>query len=155
MNYIKDGVYPISEQQIRANHPNVCFPRQMEPQHAVEFGYELVHESAPTYNPATEMVTEDAPVFDGGQWNQRWTVSQKSPKVPGSVSARQARLALEDAGLLDTIDAAFTGKAKKSRIEWEYATEIRRDSPLVASMAAELGLTAEQLDQLFIAAYAL
>lgn len=77
----------------------------------------------------------------------------KAPPV--SVSARQARLALEDAGLLDTINTAFNGKAKKARIEWEYAAEIRRDSPLVASMATELGLTAEQLDQLFLAADAL
>lgn len=77
----------------------------------------------------------------------------KAPPV--SVSARQARLALEDAGLLDTINTAFNGKAKKARIEWEYAAEIRRDSPLVASMAVELGLTAEQLDQLFLAADAL
>lgn len=93
------------------------------------------------------------PKWDGAQWVEGGT--PLPPVVPDYVSARQARLALEDAGLLDTINTAFKGKAKKASIEWEYATEIRRDAPLVASMAAELGLTAEQLDQLFIAAYAL
>lgn len=91
--------------------------------------------------------------WDGAQWVEGGT--PPAPRIPVSVSARQARLALEDAGLLDTINTAFNGKAKKARIEWEFATEIRRDSPLVASMATELGLTPEQLDQLFLAADAL
>jgi hypothetical protein len=45
------------------------------------------------------------------------------------------------------------GSAEK--IELEYATELRRDSPLVASMKGALALTDEQLDQLFISAGAL
>lgn len=91
--------------------------------------------------------------WDGAQWVEGGT--PPAPRIPESVSARQARLALEDAGLLTAIETAFHGKAKKARIEWEYAAEIRRDSPLVASMAVELGLTSEQLDQLFLAADAL
>jgi hypothetical protein len=77
-------------------------------------------------------------------------------QVPKSVSMRQARLALLGAGLLGPIDqalAALPGAAgEAARIEWEYAATVDRDSPLISGLADALGLSAEQLDQLFIAA---
>ena len=39
-----------------------------------------------------------------------------------------------------------------AQIEWEYATVIERNSPLVTSLAAGLGLTAAGIDALFEAA---
>lgn len=75
---------------------------------------------------------------------------------PSVVSMRQARLALLGAGLLPQVEAAFDQMDEPERsaviIEWEYATELRRDHPLVASLAAALGLTEQQVDDLFIAA---
>jgi hypothetical protein len=60
------------------------------------------------------------------------------------------------AGLLPGVDAAIaamTGtEGDAARIEWEYAQEVRRDSPLLAGMIAALGLTSEQVDGLFVAA---
>lgn len=66
---------------------------------------------------------------------------------PGEVTMRQARLALLAAGLLDDVEAAITTDA--DRIEWEYAATVVRDSPLVTSLAAGLGLTEQELDSLF------
>jgi len=77
-------------------------------------------------------------------------------RVPVAVTMRQARLALLSAGMLDTADAAIAAmpgiEGQAARIEWEYAHEIRRDSPLVVAMAALLGLDEPALDQLFVAA---
>lgn len=76
-----------------------------------------------------------------------------TPKV---ISMRQARLALLGAGLLAGVDAAIAAmpgaEGDAARIEWEYAQEVRRDSPLLAGMMAALGLTSEQVDGLFVAA---
>lgn len=70
-----------------------------------------------------------------------------------AVSMRQARLALLGAGLLQQVNdalVAMPGAAgEAARIEWEYATEVRKDSALVASLMGALGLTAEQLTSLF------
>lgn len=70
--------------------------------------------------------------------------------VPKSVTMRQARLALLQAGLLAQIDAAITEPA--ARIEWEFAATVDRSSALVQQMSASLGLTTTQLDDLFILA---
>lgn len=84
---------------------------------------------------------------------------QAPPVVPSIVSMRQARLALLQAGKLDDVDAAIAAlpsPAKEAaQIEWEYATEVKRDSQLVTQLAPALGLDDAALNALFIAAAAL
>jgi hypothetical protein len=82
-----------------------------------------------------------------------------APVVPVSISMRQARLALLQAGLLSAVEAAINDLTEPdksaARIEWEYATEMRRDHALIAALAAEMQLSEQQIDGLFIAAAAL
>jgi hypothetical protein len=76
--------------------------------------------------------------------------------VPQSVTMRQARLALLQAGLLSSVDAAIDGLPEPDRsaakIEWEYAAVVQRASGLVPAMGAALGMTEAQIDDLFILA---
>ena len=44
---------------------------------------------------------------------------------------------------------------KAAQITWEFASEFRRDNPLLTALGANLGLTVAQIDQFFIAAAAL
>lgn len=79
--------------------------------------------------------------------------------VPEAVTARQARLALLGAGVLGMVKQALASmpgiEGDVARIEWEYAQEIRRDSPLIGALAPALGLTGEQIDDLFRSAESL
>lgn len=77
------------------------------------------------------------------------------PTVPSSVSMRQARLALLNAGLLDTVQAYIDGAPKATQIEWQYATDVWRARDLVSGIGSQLGLTSDQIDALFIAAAAI
>lgn len=74
--------------------------------------------------------------------------------VPERVEMAQARLALFQAGLLPQVDTAIDAisdptQRETARIEWEYRSTVRRDSELVAGLGASLGLTNEQIDDLF------
>lgn len=89
--------------------------------------------------------------FDG----QAFAAPEPVVVVPEVVSMRQARLALLAAGLLDDVEAAIAAAPQGARIEWEYATEVRRDYGLVLTLAPALGLTDRQLDDLFVAAASL
>lgn len=84
------------------------------------------------------------------------TIPDSDPVVPAIVSMRQARLALLSAGLLANVDAAIAAlpspQREAAQIDWEYATEVRRASPLIAALGPALGLTDAQIDALFIAA---
>lgn len=79
--------------------------------------------------------------------------------VPRTVTMGQAKLALFDAGLLAGVEAAINGLPEPTKaralIEWNYRPTVERNSPLVASLAALVGLDDEQLDALFTAAEAL
>lgn len=76
--------------------------------------------------------------------------------VPQSVTMRQARLALHAAGLLSGVDAAIASLSEPAKtaaqIEWEYASAVERNAGLVPAMAAALGMTDAQIDDLFITA---
>lgn len=95
------------------------------------------------------------------EWTELGWVELEPPAtpVPVSVTMRQARLALLAQGLLSSvdplIDALPSPQKEAARIEWEYASEIRRDSALMAQIGAALSLTSTQIDDLFIAAVSL
>lgn len=83
-----------------------------------------------------------------------YNLSGPTPVVPAQVTAYQARAALIQAGLFDKVDA-FIQTLPKNTTEyqaWEYANYFYRDSPFISSVATTLGLTSDQVDQLFIAA---
>lgn len=79
-----------------------------------------------------------------------------APKpVPAEVPQWQARRALLAAGLLASVEAAVAAASQDIQITWEYAPNIVRNSPFVTAMAGALGLTDQQLDDLFRAAAAI
>lgn len=88
-----------------------------------------------------------------------WVAAGNTPQaadaapIPSVVDMAQARLALLQSGLYSTVQAAIAAMpgaaGDAARIEWEFRTTVRRDSPLVASLSTALGLTSEQLDDLF------
>lgn len=75
--------------------------------------------------------------------------------IPASVTMRQARLALLDAGLLETVDDTIATTGGAAQIEWEYAQIVERNSPIVQMITPLLGLTEGEIDALFVAASAL
>lgn len=103
---------------------------------------------------------EDSTVSVGWAYDGTTFIPQEVvPPVPTAVTARQARLALLGAGLLDSVEAVLAGmegpQGAAARIEWEYALEIQRVSPLIDGLAPALGLTDAQIDDLFRAAVVL
>ena len=74
-------------------------------------------------------------------------IEDAKPKV---VTMRQARLALLQSGLLQTVqDAIANGTDEAMKIEWEYATEVKRDWGSLITLVTQLGITDLQLDDLF------
>ena len=96
--------------------------------------------------------TQTYPLWDGNKWiedpvKMAQVIEDAKPKV---VTMRQARLALLQQGLLVTItDAITTGTDEAMKIEWEYATDVRRDWPSLISLTTALGMTSTELDTLF------
>lgn len=77
----------------------------------------------------------------------------RAESIPKEVDMTQARLALFDLGLLDDVEAYIdTNFTEREKIFWRTKRTIRRDNELVEKTRVGLGLTQEQMDNLFIAA---
>jgi hypothetical protein len=91
----------------------------------------------------------------------RWTGSGWEPKpippvpVPASITPLQARRALRAADLLDAVNTWIATQPDDAQEAWEYCVEVRRDDALIAGAQEGLGLTSEQVDDLFRAGAAL
>lgn len=78
------------------------------------------------------------------------------PQIPEKVTMRQARLALHAAGLLNKVEDAIGAIQEPQKtileIEWNYASNVARNSQFVTSIGEILGLTSVEIDNLFLAA---
>lgn len=117
--------------------------------------------SLPEFHPSLTWVEAPDEVSEGWQYDDGVFTEPAQPDdvVPKSVTMRQARLALLQAGLLDDVDVAIAAlpspQKDQAQIEWEYSQEVFRDKELVQILAPSLGLDDAALDQLFITAAAL
>lgn len=111
--------------------------------------------------PALDPLTQTAD-WDGGAWVVRalsaaelavWPL--RPPPVPDTVTRVQLRLALAARGLLETVDSAVTLSGDAELVERWGAAAMERTSPHLAMMAAALGLTATDIDDIFRRAAAL
>jgi len=96
------------------------------------------------------------PPPDGSQMLESDALAQglrfdKTVQSPDIVTMRSLRLALHEAGLLDTVEAAILTNSVL-KIWWQTSIEVPRDSERVSHLAASLGQTEAQVDALFTAA---
>ncbi len=72
------------------------------------------------------------------------------PQTPTTVSSRQMRLALHRTNmLLDVITFVEASTNQEVKIAWEYATEFRRNDPMVVWAQSALNKTDQEMDELF------
>lgn len=85
-----------------------------------------------------------------------WVAPVLPVYIPQEITMRQARLALLDAGLLANVQTAINSLPEpaktKAQIEWDYSNALQRDNPFVTTLGTALGLSSDDIDNLFITA---
>jgi hypothetical protein len=103
------------------------------------------------------MISRPGKVMVPGPGDLPVWVDAPAAAVPPSVTMYQARYALIDAGRDDDVETTIENiqdqiKKKKAKAAWLTASTVERHSEFTLLIAAALGLTDEQVDDLFIAA---
>ena len=140
MRYIKQNkIYTI--QEIRQENPNMSIPDGTD---CSSLGFEFLEE---VEQPKQEgfYAVEVAPINN----KQTWELVAIPKEVPQEITPLQSKLQLLEIGLLDEVEAIVSAD-RKVQLYWEYASVIERDNEILLMMATQLGLTSEQLDDLFI-----
>lgn len=57
-----------------------------------------------------------------------------------TIDMRRLKLALLQLDLLDDIDAAIAAQPRQAQIEWDYASEVKTNHPLVVALANAMSL---------------
>ena len=87
-------------------------------------------------------------------WSDEEIAEYRRSLVPQSVTMRQARQAMLSAGILSQVDALIAAmpgdEGESARIDWNHAREVKRDWPLIGALGPQMGLTEQQIDDLFI-----
>ena len=77
-----------------------------------------------------------------------------APSCPQEITMRQARLVLLEHGLLANVQPAIDilpePDKTKAQIEWDYSNTLQRNNSFVSVLGAVLGLTDEDINNLFI-----
>lgn len=85
-----------------------------------------------------------------------WANQVTEEVKPAVVTMRQARLALFQQNLLTQVQTVINSlpspQREAAQIEWDYSSEVHKNKPFVQTLSAALGLTTEQLDNLFVLA---
>ena len=142
MRYIKQNkIYIIEE--IRQENPNMSIPDGTD---CSSLGFEFLEE---VEKPKQEgfYAVEVAPINN----KQTWELREIPKEVPQEITPLQSKLQLLEIGLLDEVEAIVSAD-RKVQLYWEYASVIERDNEILLMMATSLGMTEEQLDDLFIKA---
>ena len=140
MRYVKQNkIYTIEE--IRQENPNMSIPDGTD---CSSLGFEFLEE---VERPKQEgfYAIEVAPINN----KQTWELREIPKEVPQAITPLQAKLQLLEIGLLDEVEAIVSAD-RKVQLYWEYALTIERNNEVLLSMATQLGLTSEQLDNMFI-----
>lgn len=142
--WVKNGV----------QYPTKIFTRWGDAQLASVGIYRVIKEDIPT--PEGKQVVSYTYSIEGNTAKATPVFGDIPKYVPESVSRAQGKAALFSAGLLQTVEEYIEGLTGEDKIianlAFNETTEWRRDSPFLIQAATVLGLSSEQLDNLFILA---
>lgn len=94
-----------------------------------------------------EMTAEEIAEFEAGR-----AANSLIPTGPTSVSARQFKLQLLSAGLLDQVNAWIATQPRSVQIAFEYSGSFVRGEPMMAAGFSAMGFADPQIDAFFEAA---
>lgn len=161
---IRDTGAVVFDNEFRAMHPNTSLPEVLAATVLDSLGADPVFEGPQPDLAANQYAVYTGVRRSGGKYYTKYEARDYSPEeIAARIEQRrlgmvvtpfQAKAALLQAGLLDDVEALVSNPVTDRLIvlAWQNVTQFHRLSPMVAGIAAELGLTDEMLDELFTSA---
>jgi hypothetical protein len=83
--------YPYTIGELRRDNPNTSFPKRPSDELLAGWGvYPVANVDSPTFDYATQNLTEGAPSLVDGQWQQTWVITDATSEEIAQRAAQQA-----------------------------------------------------------------
>lgn len=86
----------------------------------------------------------------------KWMMPAPAPQIPQQVPMWSVRVVLHQNNLIDQAQAAIDASGDYAiQSVWEYGNFADRNSPAIVMLSNELGMTSQEVDEMFLAAAAI
>ncbi|MGE3904635.1 MAG: hypothetical protein AB7F36_01695 [Reyranellaceae bacterium] len=143
--------YPYTEAQLRADHPNTSFPRDLSQVDLSDWGVFLVPPVVAPAGAGRIFYIEGAPERVDGAWRQTWERREMDLgkwREQAECTPVQFRLATLQLGWLDPMEALLA-QHRELYIRLEYGLKVERRHPAWDQMAPLIGATPDDIDAVF------
>ena len=83
--------HPYTVGNLRRDNPNTSFPKRVSDEMLADWGvYPVANVDSPTFDHATQNLTEGQPALVDGQWQQTWVITDATPEEVSQRAAQQA-----------------------------------------------------------------
>ena len=83
--------YPYTIGELRKDNPNTSFPKRPSDELLASWNaYPVANVDSPTFDHATQNLTEGQPALVDGQWQQTWVITDATPEEVSQRAAQQA-----------------------------------------------------------------
>lgn len=155
--------YPWSIDQMIVANPTVSFTVPVSDEIAAQFNtFPVVDTPQPVYDPMRQDLSLVDPKKQDGVWYEQWSVTNVSQEEYDtrlaayrstlSCTPLQGKIELDNRELLDAAEAEVAAADKITKLAWNNATIWYRTSPMIETLGAGLGLSPDDLDNLFVQA---
>jgi hypothetical protein len=111
--------------------------------------YEILNDKGEVEN---RIVADEEFVEEVYPGKYRLVDEPQAPPPIASVTRLQAKVALMNAGLLDSVEEAIANADPLVKLAWAEAMTFERNSPALLAIAEDLAMSSSDLDDLFAAA---
>ena len=121
--------FPYTVGQLRRDHPNVSFPKQIPADDLAAFGVYTVDAVAPpAYDSRTQNIEQSQPALTDGKWVIGWTVTDKTGEELAQQDAAQAaQVRAERNTKLTASDWTQVADAPVDKAAWATYRQALRD----------------------------
>lgn len=158
---IRESGAVVSDSAFRIMHKETSFTAVLDAGVLDAFGADPVYDGLQPTLSENQYASYDGVEEIDGKWFTKYVAVDYTPEElaasldawrhSATVSPFQGRAALLHANLLEQVEAMMSqpGVDPKSKLAWQYALVWERTSQLIISLSEQLGLTDEQVDDLY------
>jgi hypothetical protein len=124
------------------------------PPHKAGYILPVIVDAMPEYNSETQQIIDGDPVIEADKVRKTWQIVDIIIPIPDEIPLWAFRTSIRKSGLKESVEFLLNSLPEPQKTDalehYEYGNFIVRSHPLIIQLSSALGLTSNQVDDIFI-----